>query len=157
AVEIFFLQVEEFPAVNDAGVVDEDVDVAGKGLAGFPDQAADLGRIADVAGNETGVGAEMLCLQRASPLVDVGENDLRAFPHEALGDAEANAARGARDDGDLAGESRHGHTPIPRSFSAAVISSRIAGSSMVAGMLHDSRSAIFFMVPRRILPERVFG
>jgi hypothetical protein len=28
---------------------------------------------------------------------------------------------------------------------------------MVAGMVHGSWSAIFFMVPRRILPERVLG
>ena len=39
----------------------------------------------------------------------------------------------------------------------APISSRIAGSSIVAGMVQVSPSAIFFMVPRRILPERVFG
>ena len=32
-----------------------------------------------------------------------------------------------------------------------------AGSSIVAGMVHGSPSAIFLMVPRRILPERVFG
>src|SRR6202040_1545570 len=40
---------------------------------------------------------------------------------------------------------------------AAAISGRIAGSSMVAGSRYSSPSAIFFMVPRRILPERVFG
>ena len=28
---------------------------------------------------------------------------------------------------------------------------------MVAGIFHSSPSAIFFMVPRRIFPERVFG
>jgi Flp pilus assembly protein TadG len=37
------------------------------------------------------------------------------------------------------------------------ISSRIAGSSMVAGIFQSSPSAIFCMVPRRILPERVLG
>ena len=42
-------------------------------------------------------------------------------------------------------------------FSAAPISSSTFGSSMVAGMLQLSPSAIFLMVPRRIFPERVFG
>src|SRR6202000_18287 len=42
-------------------------------------------------------------------------------------------------------------------FSASPISSSTLGSSMVAGMVQDSPSAIFLMVPRRILPERVFG
>src|SRR4051812_7574464 len=46
-------------------------------------------------------------------------------------------------------------TPLP--FNTAPISSRTAGSSMVAGMVQGSPSAIFFMVPRRILPDRVFG
>ena len=41
--------------------------------------------------------------------------------------------------------------------SAAAISPSAAGSSTVAGMVHSAPSAIFFMVPRRILPERVFG
>ncbi len=41
-------------------------------------------------------------------------------------------------------------TPTP-------ISSRIAGSSIVAGIVQASPSAIFFIVPRRIFPERVFG
>jgi hypothetical protein len=45
--------------------------------------------------------------------------------------------------------------PLP--FKAPALPSRTAGSSMVAGMDHGSPSAIFFMVPRRILPERVLG
>src|SRR5262249_46530588 len=53
------------------------------------------------------------------------------------------------------GGARHARTRC--CFSAAPISSRMTGSSMVAGMLHGCSSAIFFMVPRRILPERVFG
>jgi hypothetical protein len=40
---------------------------------------------------------------------------------------------------------------------ALSISSRIAGSSMVAGNVYDLLSAIFCMVPRRILPDHVFG
>src|SRR4051812_11684803 len=42
-------------------------------------------------------------------------------------------------------------------FSASPISSSTLGSSIVAGMVHSSPSAIFLMVPRRIFPERVFG
>src|ERR1700757_3166236 len=42
-------------------------------------------------------------------------------------------------------------------FSASLISSSTFGSSMVAGIVQGSPSAIFLMVPRRILPERVFG
>jgi len=42
-------------------------------------------------------------------------------------------------------------------LSALSISLRITGSSIVAGMIHGSPSAIFFIVPRRTLPERVFG
>jgi len=49
------------------------------------------------------------------------------------------------------------YRPTPLLFSAPPISSKIAGSSMVAGMVQGSPSAIFLMVPRRILPERVFG
>ena len=47
--------------------------------------------------------------------------------------------------------------PTPRSFSAPPISSSTLGSSMVAGIVQASPSAIFLMVPRRIFPERVFG
>src|SRR5713101_8689120 len=49
------------------------------------------------------------------------------------------------------------YPPTPYPFKALPISPRIAGSSMVAGMVHGSPSAIFFMVPRKILPDRVFG
>ena len=42
-------------------------------------------------------------------------------------------------------------------FKADWISSRIPGSSIVAGIVQGSPPAIFFIVPRRILPERVFG
>src|SRR6202163_1064841 len=44
-----------------------------------------------------------------------------------------------------------------RPCSASPISSSTLGSSMVAGIVHGSPSAIFLMVPRKIFPERVFG
>ena len=44
-----------------------------------------------------------------------------------------------------------------RASSASAISSSAFGSSIVAGVVQASWSAIFFIVPRRILPERVFG
>ncbi len=46
------------------------------------------------------------------------------------------------------------YPPTPLPFSASPISSRMTGSSMVAGIVHGSPSAIFFIVPRRIFPER---
>src|SRR5262250_247127 len=52
------------------------------------------------------------------------------------------------------GTTEGGHT-LP--LSASPISSSTLGSSIVAGIVHVSPSAIFLMVPRRILPERVFG
>src|SRR6185436_21063575 len=45
----------------------------------------------------------------------------------------------------------------PSSLRAFSISWRIAGSSIVAGILYSSESAIFCMMPRRIFPERVLG
>jgi hypothetical protein len=46
-------------------------------------------------------------------------------------------------------------TPFTRN--ASPISCKMAGSSMVAGMVQASPSAIFLMVLGRILPERVFS
>ena len=40
-------------------------------------------------------------------------------------------------------------TPSPRAFIASVISSSALGSSMVAGMVHGSLSAIFLIVLRK--------
>jgi len=51
----------------------------------------------------------------------------------------------------------HSRQPTPFPFSAFPISSKITGSSIVAGIVHISWSAIFFIVPRRIFPDRVFG
>ena len=42
-------------------------------------------------------------------------------------------------------------------FRVSVISSRIVGSSMVEGMRYSLPAAIERMVPRRILPDLVFG
>ena len=44
--------------------------------------------------------------------------------------------------------------PTPLPFSTFSISRRIAGSSIVAGIVQGSPCAIFFMAPRRTLPER---
>ena len=57
------------------------------------------------------------------------------------------------------GRSRLGYVraPTPLTFSALSISLSITGSSIVAGMVQGRPSAIFFMVLRRTLPERVFG
>src|SRR5213593_1536899 len=45
----------------------------------------------------------------------------------------------------------------PSDVNAVVISSRMTGSSIVGGTRYSTPSAIFFIVPRRILPERVLG
>src|SRR3954462_10505730 len=52
---------------------------------------------------------------------------------------------------------RGAYAPTPLSFNASPISSSALESSIVAGMVQLSPSAIFFIVPRRILPERVLG
>ena len=41
--------------------------------------------------------------------------------------------------------------------SASFISSKISGSSIVAGTLNSSPSAILHTVERKIFPDRVFG
>ena len=40
---------------------------------------------------------------------------------------------------------------------SSLISSNIAGSSIVGGILYSTLSAIFLIVPRKILPDLVFG
>src|SRR5216684_4523147 len=45
----------------------------------------------------------------------------------------------------------------PIVFSRSPMLVRVAGSSIVAGIEYSTPSAIFFIVPRRIFPDRVFG
>ena len=40
---------------------------------------------------------------------------------------------------------------------SSLISSKIAGSSIVGGILYSTLSAIFLIVPLKILPDLVFG
>ena len=64
---------------------------------------------------------------------------------------------GRMDDGDAV---RHRWQPTahdPSRVRTSPRSSSTVGSSIVAGMRHSSPSAILRIVPRRILPERVFG
>ena len=100
AVEIGLLQVEEVGGVDDAGVVDQDVERAER-RDGVVDQLLDRARIADVGGDEAGVGAERLGLGLPGRRVDIRDDDARALRDVALGDGEPDAARAAGDDRNL--------------------------------------------------------
>src|SRR5258708_40223090 len=86
-----------------------------------------------------------------------GRSSFRDGPKDQTADAQLRIGE-SRDSGFDAshrpGMAVGSHT-LP--FSASPISSSTLGSSMVAGIVQGSPSAIFLMVPRRILPERVFG
>ena len=97
AVEILFGEIEEIAGVRDAGVVDEHVDAA------VPrerprDDRVDVRLARDVAADELGAGDRRRG-GRAGGLVAIGEHDRRALGGEALRAREADAARGAGDDG----------------------------------------------------------
>src|SRR5580698_2495706 len=97
------------------------------------------------------------------------EEDVIAVQFELASPARPAAKRRDRDDpttykppygcllGGARSRRRHQRTLATLASSASLISSSTFGSSIVAGVTQGSRSAIFFIVPRRILPERVFG
>src|SRR5450432_2370719 len=68
---------------------------------------------------------------------------------------DAREERAPQDEARSAAYSRR--RPLTLPFNEPAISSSTFGSSMVAGMVQASPSAIFLMVPRRIFPDRVFG
>jgi hypothetical protein len=79
-------------------------------------------------------------------------------PHPpSLGFVSARAPSPTRGEGEENMPRCRGYPPTPCPFSASPISSKIAESSMVAGIVHGSPSAIFLMRLRRILPEHVLG
>jgi hypothetical protein len=96
AVEIGFRQVEEIGAVDDTGVVDQNVEIAER-AAGVGDRVLGVVRVADVGGDEAGA-LETARRDFAGGGVDVGEGDPRALGDVAPGDREPNAVRGAGDD-----------------------------------------------------------
>jgi hypothetical protein len=116
AVEIGLGDIEEIVAMDDTGIVDEDVDVT-EHVERRGYQIVHGEPVADIGADEAHLAerGQFLFGGGALALVDIGHGD------------------------------------------ASPISSRIAGSSMVAGIFQSSPSAIFCMVPRRILPERVLG
>ena len=75
--------VEEIGAVNDAGIVDQDVEAAER-AAGFRDHVLGRPRIADVGGDEAGM-AEAARGGLAGGGIDVGDGDARAFGDVAPG------------------------------------------------------------------------
>ena len=76
AVEIGLLQIEKIGAVNDAGIVHENIDVAAEGLAGLGDQVRRVLRLAHVAAHEARRVSETLARRHTLALVDIGEHDL---------------------------------------------------------------------------------
>src|SRR5262249_59603328 len=90
---------EEIGAMDDAGIVDEDVEVAER-AAGFGDHVLGVAGVADVGGDEAGL-AQRARLRLAGGGVDVGEGDARTLGDVAAGDREPHAVRGAGDDRDL--------------------------------------------------------
>ncbi len=111
AVEIGFLQIEEIGAVDDAGVVDQHVDAAGR--LGLRHEVRHVAGVAHVAADEAGVRSELLGGRPAGGLVDVGEDDLGAFRDQPLGAGAPDAAGGAGDDGGPAIEFGHASTLSP--------------------------------------------
>ena len=96
AVEIGFGQLEEVGGMDDAGVVDRDVDIAER-AAGFGNGVGSACRVADIGGEETGI-AQRPRGGLAGGGVDVGNGDFRPFGHVVPGDREPDAVRGAGHD-----------------------------------------------------------
>src|SRR5258705_6602222 len=86
-----------------------------------------------------------------------GRSSFRDGPKDQTSDAQLRIGE-SRDSGFDAshrpGMTVGSHT-LP--FSASPISSSTLGSSMVAGLVPGSPTALFLMAPRRILPERAFS
>src|SRR5262249_27812037 len=99
AIEVGFGEVEEVRGMDDAGVVDENVEVA-EGAAGVCDHALGALGVADVGSEEARV-AERASGGLTGGGLDIGDGDLRAFGEVAPGDREPDAARAAGHDGNL--------------------------------------------------------
>jgi len=102
--------------LDDAGVIDEDVDAA-EVLDGMIDEAGGLGGVGEVGGDEEDVvgGEDGLALEEQMPgsgeFLDLagGEDEFGAGSAEALGYGEAQAARASGDDYDLFAAGGAGH------------------------------------------------
>ena len=101
-VEVLFGQVEELGGVDDAGVVDEDVD-ATEVRDGVVDQRFARGPVADVGllvERIAAGGRDRLHDGTAADFVDVGDDDARTGLGEGAGAGRADALRCAGHDGD---------------------------------------------------------
>ena len=101
AVEILFRNIEEVAGRDDAGIVDEDVDLAAE-IQRRGEEIGDVVAIADICAHET-AGAERsepLDRRRAGVGVDIRDDDPRPLGHEPLGDGIADPLGTAGDDGD---------------------------------------------------------
>src|SRR5207247_336940 len=85
------------------------------------------------------------------------EREEQAGAGEQPGGNVVGAVRGRSWHGSTGDGRPQGFRGYPRAFSASPISSRMPGSSMVAGTVYSTPSAMRFTVPLRIFPERVFG
>ena len=91
-----------------------------KPLNGFREGCFDTRFFADVALNEMSIAAGILgpragrlSCSLATPRVDLGDDDLRAFLGKAFGGGTANAAAATRNECNFARETRHEFYPQP--------------------------------------------
>ena len=104
-VEILLLEVEEIGGMDDAGIVDEHIDLPER-FDRSGDQAFDIGAAGNAGLVESNLAVFRQFFDRlgASGFVDVGDHDLRAVGDETLRDCIADAACAAGHDGRLAAE-----------------------------------------------------
>jgi hypothetical protein len=109
ALEILFLQIEEIRANHDAGVVDQDIDVA-IGVQRLGNQIADVQPFGDVAMDIHCVALRFQIFRRRFTgfVIHIGNHDLRAISDKALGDCKSDPPGCPGDDGDLIFQ-RHGN------------------------------------------------
>ena len=112
AVEVGLRDVEEIRRVDDPGIVHQDVEIA-VDAAGFRHDIARIARRADVGAHEARRAPERSGRRLAGALVDVRDDDARAFGDVAFGDRQPDAARPAGHDRGLSVEHAH-RPPCPR-------------------------------------------
>jgi hypothetical protein len=106
AVEVGLRDVEEIRRVDDAGIVHQDVEIADD-AAGFRHRRCARLRRADIGAHEARRRAERGGRGLAGALVDVRDDDARAFRDVASGDRKPDAARPAGHDRGLSVEHAH--------------------------------------------------
>src|SRR2546428_3228716 len=113
AVPVLFGEIHDVGAARDAGVVDEDIDLA-EGVDGLADHPVDALEVADVGPEGQALAAERadgVGRRLGGPLLEVDRYDVRAALRQGQRRRAADAARGTGDDRDTIGErlARVGH------------------------------------------------